>query len=125
MSELQAALIPPQNLEAEASVLGAILIENEAISSVLEILKPEDFYRQAHEKICRAMIELSDRREPIDLITLSDCLTARGDLASIGGSAYIASLHESTPTAANIVYYSRIVKEAADKRNLLCCAARN
>jgi replicative DNA helicase len=119
MSELQAALIPPQNLEAEASVLGAILIENEAISSVLEILKPEDFYRQAHEKICRAMIELSDRREPIDLITLSDCLTARGDLASIGGSAYIASLHESTPTAANIVYYSRIVKEAADKRNLL------
>jgi replicative DNA helicase len=111
--------VPPQNLDAEASVLGAILVENEAISRALEILKPEDFYRQAHEKISRAMIELSERREPIDLITLTDSLTTRGDLATIGGASYIASLVDSTPTAANIAHYCRIVKEAADKRNLL------
>jgi replicative DNA helicase len=111
--------VPPQNLDAEASVLGAILVENETISRALEVLKPEDFYRQSHAKIFRAMMELSERTEPIDLITLTERLTGSGDLASIGGASYIASLAESTPTAANIKYYCRIVKEAADKRNLL------
>ena len=72
--------ITPQDLNAEASVLGAILVENESISRVTEILQPADFYRETHAKILRAMIDLADRREPIDLITLTDCLRSRGDL---------------------------------------------
>jgi replicative DNA helicase len=111
--------IPPQNLEAEASTLGAILRDNEAISQVVEIVRADDFYRHSHGKMLRAMIELSDRSEPVDLITLSDHLKARGELESVGGTAYIAALNENTPTAANVAHYCRIVKEAADKRNLL------
>ena len=102
--------VPPQNLEAEASVLGGILLENDAINRVLEILAPEDFYRESHRKVFRAMIELSDRNEPVDLITLSDHLKAKGDLEAVGGSAYLASLADLVPTAANIAYYARIVR---------------
>jgi len=69
--------VPPQNLEAESSVLGGILLENEAINLVLEVLTPEDFYRESHCRIFRAMIEICDRSEPVDLITLSDFLKAR------------------------------------------------
>jgi len=63
--------VPPQNLEAESSVLGGILLENEAVNQVLELLRPEDFYRESHRKIFRSMIEITDRSEPVDLITLS------------------------------------------------------
>ena len=69
--------VPPQNLEAESSVLGGILLENDAINVVLEVLRPDDFYRESHRKIFRAMIELLDRNEPVDLITLSDFLKGR------------------------------------------------
>jgi replicative DNA helicase len=111
--------VPPQNLEAESSVLGAILLENEAISRALEIVKPDDFYRQSHQKIFRAMIKLADSREPIDLITLSEFLNGRGDLEPVGGSAYLAALNDFTPTAVNIAYYARIVKDKADARRLI------
>ena len=111
--------VPPQNLEAESSILGAILLENESISRAVEIVKPDDFYREFHQKILRAMIELADRREPIDLITLSECLKNHGHLDSVGGSAYLASLNDVTPTAANIAYYARIVKEKAESRRLI------
>jgi replicative DNA helicase len=94
--------VPPQNLEAESSVLGGILLENDAINLVLEFLRPEDFYRESHRKILRAMIELSDRSEPVDLITLSEHLKNRGELEAVGGSAYLASLADFVPTAANI-----------------------
>ena len=79
--------VPPQNLEAESSVLGGILLDNEAINRVLELLTPEDFYRETHRKIFRAMIVLSDRTEPVDLITLSDFLKARGELEAVGGTS--------------------------------------
>jgi replicative DNA helicase len=111
--------VPPQNLEAESSVLGGILLENDAINIVLELLRPEDFYRESHRKIFRAMIELSDRNEPVDVITLSECLTNRGDLEAIGGSAYLASLNDFVPTAANISYYARIVREKSILRHLI------
>lgn len=114
--------VPPQNLEAESSVLGGILLDNEAINHVLELLRPEDFYRESHRKIFRAMIELSDRSEPVDLITLSDCLKARGDIDAIGGSAYLASLADFVPSAANIAYYARIVREKSILRNLISAA---
>jgi replicative DNA helicase len=114
--------IPPQNLEAESSVLGGILLENDAINVVLELLRPEDFYRESHRKIFRAMIELSDRSEPADVITLSECLKGRSELEAVGGTAYLVSLADFVPTAANIAYYARIVREKAILRSLITCA---
>jgi replicative DNA helicase len=114
--------VPPQNLEAEASVLGGILLENEAINRVLEILVPADFYRESHRKIFRAMMELTDRTEPADLITLSEILKARGELEAVGGSAYLASLADQVPTAANIAHYARIIREKAILRQLITSA---
>ncbi|HEU4341351.1 MAG TPA: replicative DNA helicase [Candidatus Binatia bacterium] len=114
--------VPPQNLEAESSVLGGILLENEAINLVLELLRPEDFYRESHRKVFRAMIELSDRSEPVDLITLSDFLKGRGELEAAGGTAYLASLADFVPTAANISFYARIVREKSILRHLINAA---
>ncbi|HXG52092.1 MAG TPA: replicative DNA helicase [candidate division Zixibacteria bacterium] len=114
--------VPPQSLEAESSVLGGILLENEAINQVLELLRPEDFYRESHRKIFRAMIELSDRSEPVDLITLSEALKSRGELEAVGGTAYLASLADFVPTAANIAYYARIVREKSILRHLINAA---
>jgi replicative DNA helicase len=114
--------VPPQNLEAESSVLGGILLENDAINVVLELLRPEDFYRESHRKIFRAMIELSERSEPVDLITLSDFLKNRGDIEAVGGAAYLASLADFVPTAANISFYARIVREKSILRSLITTA---
>ena len=111
--------VPPQNLEAESSVLGGILLENDAVNIVLELLRPEDFYRESHRKVFRAMIELTDRSEPVDLITLSEYLKSRGELDAVGGSAYLASLADFVPTAANIAYYARIVREKSILRSLI------
>src|SRR5215813_11797056 len=111
--------VPPQNLEAESSVLGGILLENDAINLVLELLRPEDFYRESHRKIFRAMIELTDRNEPADLITLSEHLKARGDLDAVGGSAYLAALADFVPTAANIASYARILRDKAKVRTFI------
>lgn len=109
----------PQNIEAEQSVLGGILFENEALVRVLQDLAPEDFYQGSHGKIFRAMIQLCDRKEPIDLITLSDHLNTRGELEAVGGSSYLASLASLIPTSANITYHARIVKETSGKRHLV------
>lgn len=114
--------VPPQNLEAESSVLGGILLENEAVNQVLELLRPEDFYRESHRKVFRAMIELSDRSEPVDLITLSDFLKNRGEIEAVGGTAYLASLADFVPTAANISHYARIVREKSILRSLISTA---
>jgi replicative DNA helicase len=114
--------VPPQNLEAESSVLGGVLLENDAINQVLELLRPEDFYRESHRKVFRAMIELSDRAEPVDLITLSEFLKTRNELEAVGGTAYLASLADFVPTAANISYYARIVREKSILRSLISTA---
>lgn len=114
--------VPPQNLEAESSVLGGILLENEAVNQVLELLRPEDFYRESHRKVFRAIVELSDRSEPVDLITLSDFLKSRGNLEAVGGTAYLASLADFVPTAANITHYARIVREKSILRSLITTA---
>ena len=111
--------VPPQNIEAEQSVIGGILLENEAISRVLESLIVDDFYRESHRKIFIAMIELFEKNEPIDLITLTNYLKGQNQLESIGGSAYLASLVDSIPSAANITYYAKIVKEKAVLRRLI------
>jgi len=114
--------VPPQNLEAEQSVVGGILLENEAISKVLETLLPDDFYRESHRKIFNSMIELFEKNEPIDLITLTNQLKSKGHLDGVGGSAYLSSLVDSIPTAANITYYARIVKEKSVLRRLITTA---
>jgi replicative DNA helicase len=111
--------LPPQHIEAEQSVLGGILIENEAINRVTEILDADDFYRDTHRKIFNALINLSERDEPADLITLTNELQKIDQLDSIGGASYLASLIDSVPTAANIQYYARIVKEKAILRKLI------
>jgi replicative DNA helicase len=111
--------IPPQNIEAEQSVLGGILIENEAIYKVMEVLTPDDFYRDAHRKIYDALIDLSERDEPADLVTLTNELRKKNHLDSIGGASYLASLIDSIPTAANIEYYTKIIKEKATLRKLI------
>jgi len=111
--------LPPQNVEAEQSVLGGILIENDAINKVMEILTPEDFYRDAHRKIYNALINLSVRDEPADLITLTNELRNIDQLDAAGGASYIASLIDSVPTAANIEYYAKIIKEKSILRQLI------
>jgi replicative DNA helicase len=116
--------IPPQNIEAERSVLGAILLENEALNGVLEILKPDDFYGESHRKISSAILELSERNEPGDLITLSSILKDKNQLDSIGGVSYLASLVDNVPSAANVVHYARIVKEKAILRRLIGTATK-
>lgn len=111
--------LPPQNLEAEQSILGAVLIDNDALSKVLEVLDPEDFYKLSHRKIFNAMTDLFDRNEPIDLITLTDFLRKKDELEAIGGISYLSVLVDMTPTAANVKYHSRIVREKALLRGLV------
>jgi replicative DNA helicase len=118
-TDLSSHKLPPQNVEAEQSVLGGILIENEAIHKVLEILTPEDFYRDAHRKIFDTLIDLSERDEPADLITLTNELRKKDHLDVVGGASYVTSLIDSVATAANIEYYARIVKEKAVLRRLI------
>jgi len=101
------------------SVLGGVLLENEALNKALEILRPEDFYREAHRKIFSALIDLSDKGEPADLVTLTAALQSKGDLEAVGGSAYLATLVDYVPTAANIAYYCRMVKDKAVSRRLI------
>ncbi len=114
--------VPPQNLEAEQSVLGAILLDNYAINTALETVSHEDFYRESHREIFRAMVDLSDRSQPVDAITLTDALRTRGKLESIGGAAYIAELASIVPTAAHVAHYARIVREKSVLRNLASIA---
>ncbi len=114
--------LPPQNLEAERSILGGVLIDNGAINRVLEMLRPADFHRKAHRLIFERMIEINRKGEPVDLITLNDALKAAGTLDDVGGPAYIASLADEVPTAANITYYAKIVREKAVLRDLISVA---
>jgi replicative DNA helicase len=111
--------LPPQSIEAEESVLGGVLLDNNALDRALELVGPDDFYREAHRKILRAMIELNQRSEPVDLITLADALKVRGDLKDVGGATYLAEIAEKVPTAANVAYYARIVRQKAVLRNLI------
>ncbi len=114
--------VPPQNIEAEQAVLGAILIENSSINKALEIINPDDFYRDAHRRIFSGILDLNERNEVVDLITLSDHLRNKNELEAVGGAAYLSSLVNSIPTAANIRQHSRIIHEKAILRNLITVA---
>ena len=116
--------LPPQSIEAEQSVLGAVLIDRDAIIEIADFLKPEDFYRQAHARIYAVMLDLSERREPIDVVTVSESLERGGDLEAIGGRAYLATLSNQTPTAVHAAQYARIVERKAVLRNLIGAAGK-
>jgi replicative DNA helicase len=95
------------------------MLDNTAFDRAIEVIGPDDFYRDAHRKIMRAIIELSERHEPVDLVTLADALRGRNELQDIGGASYLAELAERVPTAANVAYYARIVKDKAILRALI------
>ncbi|HEY5497029.1 MAG TPA: replicative DNA helicase [Syntrophales bacterium] len=114
--------IPPQNLEAEQSILGGILLDNQGLNAVLEILSAREFYSESHRRIFEAILSLSDRSDPIDLITLSSILKDQKQLDRVGGAAYLAGLVDNVPSAANIAHYAKIVKEKAILRGLISTA---
>ncbi len=116
--------LPPQSIEAEQSVLGSILIDRDALIEVADFLKPEDFYRQAHARVYAVMIDLSERREPIDIVTVAEALDRSGDLEAIGGRAYLGTLSNQTPTAVHAAQYARIVERKAVLRNLIGAAGK-
>ena len=111
--------LPPQNKEAEMSVIGGVLRDNAVLSDILQIIRPDNFYYDAHQKIFQIIIDLYNEAKPVDLVILGESLIARKQLEDVGGSAYIAELWDSTPTAANAEYHARIVRDKAVVRNLI------
>lgn len=116
--------LPPQNLEAEASLLGSLLVDNEAIIKVADIVAPDDFYVARNALIFTAMIDLYESRQPIDLLTLANKLEGVGEIKNIGGSAYLTELVESVPTAAHVAHYAGIVAHKATLRRLIAAATK-
>ncbi len=114
--------VPPSNLEAEQSVLGGILLEPGALDRIADILAPEDFYHEAHEKIYQTMLELYRRREPVDLVTVTSLMYDHELLDAIGGPGFLASLGDNVGSAANIEYWGRIVHEKSILRRLIFCS---
>ena len=118
-SEPEFERTPPQDLVAEQSVLGGMLLSKDAIADVLEVLRERDFYRPAHEIIYETILDLYGRGEPADAVTVSAELTKRGDIARAGGAPYLHTLISSVPTAANAGYYAKIIRERAIMRRLV------
>ncbi|KMY55894.1 MULTISPECIES: replicative DNA helicase [Bacillaceae] len=119
MNDLLTDRIPPQSIEAEQAVLGAIFLEPAALTVASEILIPEDYYRTAHQKIYNTMLKLNDHGKAVDVVTVTEELAATKDLEDVGGVTYLTELAESVPTAANIEYYARIVEEKSLLRRLI------
>lgn len=119
----QAFRLPPQQIEAEQAVLGAMLISEDAVSEALEILDPEDFYRAAHQSIYRAMREVYDAGQPVDVVTVASALRTRDDaLDQVGGAEYLADLAAAMPTALHVAQYAQIVREKALLRRIISAA---
>jgi replicative DNA helicase len=114
----------PHNLDAERSVLGAILIDNEAFNVAASVIDAQAFFRDAHRRVFDRMVALNDRSQPIDLVTLKEELERAGELDEVGGPAYIAALIDGVPRATNVEYYARIVKEKATLRALIFSAGK-
>ncbi len=112
----------PHNLEAERSVLGAILVHNDAFNLAAQVIDSRDFYRDAHRRIFDKMVQLNERNQAIDFVTLKEELSRAGELDEVGGPAYVAALADGVPRATNVEYYARIVKEKATLRNLIFAA---
>ncbi|WDP93149.1 MAG: replicative DNA helicase [Desulfobacter sp.] len=115
---------PPHDLDAEESLLSAIFINNDTLMDVLEILTPEDFYKGAHKKIFRVIIELAAKEDPVDLITVANALNEKDELEAIGGAAYLAGISDAAPVAVNAVHYSKIIRGKADLRRLIDASSK-
>jgi replicative DNA helicase len=111
--------LPPQNLEAEAALLGSLLIDKEAIIKIADIVKPDDFYKDTHKIIYEAMLEIYDRNEPIDILSVSNRLEEKGQLDLIGGRSYLAELANTVPSATHVISYAQIVRRKSTLRNLI------
>ncbi|CAM5798046.1 MULTISPECIES: replicative DNA helicase [Brevibacillus] len=124
MSDLFLDRVPPQNNEAEQSVLGAVFLSKEALITAIEILRPEDFYKTAHQRIFKTMQDLYDKGEPVDLVTVTAELQDHKLLDEVGGVPYLTEIASSVPTAANIEYYAKIVEEKSLLRRLILTATK-
>jgi replicative DNA helicase len=114
--------IPPQNVDAEKSVLGSLMLDKDGIINVANIVKVDDFYKDTHNIIFEAMLELYERHEPIDVLSLSNRLEEKGKLEKIGGSSYLTSLVNSVPTSSNIIHYAKVVQKKSTLRKLIVVA---
>ncbi len=115
--------IPPHDIEAEESILSAIFINNDSLLDIIDILSPEDFYKGAHKKIFNVIIELANKQEPADLITVANGLKEKDQLESIGGAAYLATICDAAPIAVNAVHYARIIKGKSSLRELITASS--
>jgi replicative DNA helicase len=115
--------VPPHNNDAELATLGALLLDSEALGRIISLIRPEDFYRQSHQKIFQSILDLSERSEPIDLITLMGELKVQKQLDVVGGPGYLSQLTTSVPTTANIEYYAKLIREHSIRRRLLKVSA--
>src|SRR6202162_4797927 len=111
--------IPPNNLEAEMAVIGSVMVDREMMAIVSEVVQPNDFYAHVHESIYAALLQLYERGEPLDKVTLAEELRRRNMLDRVGGVAYLSSLMETVPTAASAEYYAKIVREKSTLRSLI------
>lgn len=124
MSELFADRLPPHNLDAEQAVLGAILMDSQVLTLVAERLRPDDFYRQGHQRLFQAMLNVAERGEPVDLVTVAAELQKTKQLEEVGGVSYLTELADSVPTSAHADHYARIVEEKAILRRLIRAATQ-
>jgi replicative DNA helicase len=115
-------LLPPQNLEAERCVLGSILLDSRCLDDVAAIVRPEDFYAEANQRLYGHLLAMHDRGRPIDTVLLTSALRAAGDLEVVGGMAYLAEIGLAVPTAAHAAYYAKLVAEAAKLRSVIHAA---
>ena len=111
--------LPPQNIEAEQAVLGTILLQDKALVKIVDLLEPEDFYRDAHKIIFRAMVALFEKREPHDLITVTGLLNDQNKLEDIGGASYLASLTAIIPFTGTLVHHAHIIRQKSVLRRLI------
>ncbi|PIR97709.1 MAG: replicative DNA helicase [Candidatus Colwellbacteria bacterium CG10_big_fil_rev_8_21_14_0_10_42_22] len=115
--------VPPQDLEAEQSVLGALMLDKNAVASVADLLRSEDFYKKSHGVVYEAILRLWDKREPIDILSVTSELKKTGEIQDIGGSSYLTDLVNSVPTASHVLHYGKIVKEKRILRELINISA--
>ncbi len=118
-NEVSSLHVPPQNVEAEESLLSAVLVDNTTLYDIIEFLNPEDFYRSAHQKIFRSFMDLFEKNEPIDLITVTNQLKGKDQLEEVGGATYLAGLIDTVPLAVNAQHYAKIVHEKSCLRRLI------
>ena len=118
-SKISKEKLPPQNIEAEKSLLGCLMIDPEAILKVVDFLMPEDFYKDVHQRIYQTMVELFEKKEPIDVLSISSRLQGKKELEEIGGKAYLTSLVNFVPTASHVLNYAKIVQQKRILRDLI------